>query len=132
MASSMEGRCPGYAVSMFRPLAGVLLWCALLVPSAGAATVGVYDGPDLGAVALAGPDAVVLKHGPKRHRSSLVVVPRGGGAAKTVLRVDGMRDLYEVEPRRLAASAQRVALIAEIINDNGNTLEWRVYSGPPH
>lgn len=127
----MEGAAPGYAVSMCRPFALAVLWCAFFVPSAAAATVGVYDGPDLGAVALAGPDAVVLKHDFERDRGSLVVVPRGGGTAKTVLRVDGMRDLYEVEPRKLAASALRVALIAEIINSSGNTLEWRVYSGPP-
>ena len=116
---------------MYRPLALVSLWFALLAPSAGAATVGVYDDPEATAVALAGPDAVVLRH-PSYTRARLVVAPRGGGKPQTILEVKSMRRLFEDDPaRRLAASAQRVALMSEIIDRNGGTIVWRIYSGPP-
>ena len=97
-------------MSMCRLVAAVLVVCAFAATPAGAATVGVYDGPDLSAVALAGPDAVVLRQA-SSERSQLVAVPRGGGKAQTVLTVDRMNFVFE-EPRRLAASAARVALIA--------------------
>ena len=110
-------------------MAAVLVVCAFAAAPAGAATVGVYDGPDLAAVALAGPDAVVLRQ-PRGARSQLVAVPRAGGKPQTVLTVDRMNFVFE-EPRRLAASAARVALIAEIEDAQDQTAEWRVYSGPP-
>ena len=48
-----------------------------------------------------------------------------------MLRVKHMNWLFERDVRRLAASAERVALIAEIVDRNGGTVQWRVYSGPP-
>jgi hypothetical protein len=114
---------------MFRLVATAVLMCAFAVAPAGAATVGVHDDPDLEAVALAGPDVVVLRQA-TLDRTQLMAVPRGGGKAQTVLTVKRMNFLFE-EPRRLAASAARVALIAEIEDARDRTVEWRVYSGPP-
>ena len=108
----------------------VLLFCALWAPSAGASTIGVYDDSNAAAVALAGPDVVVLRQ-TSSARSSLVAVPRLGGKPMSVLRVRNMNWLFERDVRRLAASAERVALIAEIVDRNGGTVQWRVYSGPP-
>src|SRR3954471_8489742 len=115
---------------MCRLVAAALVVCAFAAAPAGAATVGVYDGPELTAVALAGPDAVVLRQA-SAERSRLVAVPRGGGKPQTVLTVDRMNLVFEDESRRLAASAARVALIAEIEDAHDRTVEWRVYSGPP-
>ncbi|WP_157592006.1 hypothetical protein [Solirubrobacter soli] len=109
--------------------AAVVLW-ALAAAPAGAATVGVYDGPELTAVTLAGPDAVVLEQ-PWNGQSRLVAVPRGGGTPQTVLTVPRMNHVFEDEQWRLAGSASRVALIAEIEDARDHTVEWRVYSGPP-
>jgi len=107
-----------------------VLVLALVAAPARAATVGVFDGPFLSAVTLAGPDVVVLEQTFRPQRSRLVVVPRGGGKAQTLLTVPGMHYVFE-EPRRLAGSANRVALIAEIEDKHDQTVEWRVYSGPP-
>ena len=116
---------------MRRLVAAVLLVCAFAAAPAGAATVGVYDGPDLTAVALAGPDALALRQ-VINGRSQLVAVPRGGGKPQTVLTVKSHElRLRERVTRRLAASASRVALIAEIEDAQDRTVEWRVYSGPP-
>ena len=115
---------------MCRLVAAALVVCAFAAAPAGAATVGVYDGPDLSAVALAGPDAIVLRQASDA-RSQLVAVPRGGGTPQTVLTVKRMNFVFENESRRLAASAARVALIAEIEDAQDRTVEWRVYSGPP-
>ena len=68
--------------------------CAFAAAPAGAATVGVYDDPDLQAVALAGPDAVVLRQA-NADRSQLVAVPRGGGRPQTVLTVNRMNFVFE-------------------------------------
>jgi hypothetical protein len=130
IAVSIKGRRPGYAVGMCRLVAAALVLCAFAATRAGAATVGVYDGPDLSAVALAGPDAVVLRQA-SGARSQLVAVARGGGKPQTVLTVDRMNLVFETDSRRLAASAARVALIAEIEDARDRTVEWRVYSGPP-
>ena len=111
-------------------MAAAVVLCALAAAPAGAATVGVYDGPDLTAVALAGPDAVALRQ-VSDERSQLVVAPRGGGKPQTVLTVPRMNHVSERESRRLAGSAARVALIAEIEDARDRTVEWRVYSGPP-
>ena len=120
----------GIAVSMCRLVAVVLVLCGFVAAPAGAATVGVFDGPDLSAVALAGPDVVVLRQTSAAH-SELVTVARGGGKPQTVLRVKGMNFVFDDESRRLAGSASRVALIAEIEDARDRTVEWRVYSGPP-
>jgi hypothetical protein len=113
-----------------RAVAAAVIVCAFAAAPAGAATVGVYDGPELSAVALAGPDAVVLRQA-RGERSRLVAVPRGGGTPHTVLTVNRMNLVFEGESRRLAASPARVALIAEIEDAQDRTVEWRVYSGPP-
>src|SRR4051794_37624948 len=102
----------------------------LVAASARAATVGVYDGPALSALALAGPDVVVLRQVNDK-RSQLVAVPRSGGKAQPVPTVDRMNLVFEDESRRLAACAARVALIAEIEDAQDHTVEWRIYSGPP-
>ena len=117
-------------MSMCRPLVCALVLCAFAAAPAHAATVGVFDGPDLSAVALAGPDAVVLRQASDA-RSQLVLVPRGGGRPQTVLTVPRMNLLFDEDSRRLAASAARVALIAEILDAHDHTVAWRVYSGPP-
>jgi hypothetical protein len=117
---------------MYRLVAAAVcvgVWAFVAAP-AGAATVGVYDGPHLSAVALAGPDAVILRQA-SVERSQLVAVPRGGGKPQTVLTVERMNFVFENESRRLAASSARVALIAEIEDARDRTVEWRVYSGPP-
>ena len=79
---------------MCRLVAAALVMCAFAAAPAGAATVGVYDGPDLSAVALAGPDAVVLRQA-SDDRSQLVAVPRGGGKPQTVLTVKRMNFVFE-------------------------------------
>src|SRR5262249_43131565 len=131
-----EGRC-GYSVSMCRLVAAALAAWACAAAPAQAATNGVYDGPDLTAVALAGAGAGVPPRGGRggahgaggaRGRGA---VPRGGGQPQTVLTVRRMNYIFEDESRRLAGSAARVALIAEIEDAEDRTLEWRVYSGPP-
>ena len=83
---------------MCRLVAAAVVVCAFAAAPAGAATVGVYDGPDLSAVALAGPDAVVLRQASDQ-RSQLVAVPRGGGRAQTVLTVNRMNFVFENESR---------------------------------
>jgi hypothetical protein len=115
---------------MRRLVTAALFMCALAAAPADAATVGVYDGPNLTAAALAGPDVLALRQ-VINGRSQLVAVPRGGGKPQTVLTVDRMNFLFENDSRRLAASASRVALIAEIEDAEDRTVEWRVYSGPP-
>lgn len=115
---------------MWRLVTAVCVAWALAGAPAGAATVGVYDGPDLTAVTLAGPDAVVLRQA-SAQRSQLVAVPRGGGRPQTVLTVNRMNFLFEGDSGRLAGSAARVALIAEIEDAHDDTVEWRVYSGAP-
>jgi hypothetical protein len=115
---------------MWRVVAAICVVGAFAAAPAGAATVGVYDGPDLTAVTLAGPDAVVLRQA-SAERSRLVAVPRGGGRPQTVLTLKRMHLLFEGDSGRLAGSAARVALIAEIENTRDETVEWRVYSGPP-
>ena len=61
-----------------------------------------------------------------------MAIPRGGGKPQIVLAVDRMNFVFEHESGRLAASAARVALIAEIEDARDRTVEWRVYSGAPH
>jgi hypothetical protein len=100
----------------------------LLAPSAPASTVGVLDDPDAIAVALAGPDAIVQRQ--TRNTFELVAVPRGGGRPQSVLTLKPVEYTLD-EPYRLAASASRVALIAEMLGRDDETTEWRVYSGPP-
>jgi hypothetical protein len=111
-------------------VAAVVDACGPGAAPAGAATVGVYDGPELSAVALAGPDAVVL-------RQARWAQPADGGSARRWHAADGAdRGAHERrlggESRRLAASAARVAMIAEIDDAHADTVEWRVCSGPPH
>jgi hypothetical protein len=98
--------------------------CAFAAAPAGAATVGVYDGLDLSAEALARRDAVVLRQA-RGEPSQLVAVLRGGGKPQTVLTVDRMNSVFEDESRRFAASGERVALIAEIEDAQDRTVEWR-------
>src|SRR4051794_17294692 len=113
-------------VNMCRLVTLAVVLCAFAAAPAIAATVGVYDGPNLSAVALAGPDAIVLRQA-SAARSQLVTVPRGGGKPQTVLTVKRMNYVSEDESRRLAGSAERVALIAEIEDARDRTVEWRVY-----
>src|SRR5689334_13610275 len=107
---------------MWRVVAAAFVVSAFAAAPAGAATVGVFDGPDLTAVALAGPDAVVLRQ-TSGERSQLVAVPRAGGRPQTVLTVKRMNLVFEDESRRLAGSAARVALIAEIEDARDRTVE---------
>ena len=96
----------GYVVSMSRVVLTVAVVLLSSTPVAGAATVGVYDDPRATAVALAGPDAVVLRQ-VGGAPSQLVAVPRGGGKPQTVLTVPGMHHVFETRsdgwPRRAHA-----------------------------
>ena len=80
------------------------------------------------AIALAGPDVLVIsEHGPRGVR--LVAVPRTGGKARTLLAVPGA-DL-SLDTGSVAASAQRVGVIVDVEGTKGRPDEHRVYSGPP-
>src|SRR4051794_7468797 len=108
MKSSMEGRRAGYSVRMSRVVVAVAIAMLCPVPFAHASTVGVLDEPDAIGVALAGPDAVVLRQDDRAF--SLVAVPRAGGRPQTVLTVKPVQFVLDA-PGYLAASAARVALI---------------------
>ena len=98
---------------------------ALLGAAAAAVTpIAIHHERHAGAVALAGPDVMVLSE-PSigTDHSKLVAVPRTGGPARTLLDVPDT-----LLGPHLAASAQRVA-VKVTIDDRDN--EIRVYSGPP-
>lgn len=124
----MEGAGLGYSVSMSRVVLAAVVVSLLLTPVTSASTVGVLDDPDALAVAPAGPDLIVQRQTDRAF--SLWAVPRAGGRAERVLTVKPVQFTLE-EPYRLAASASRVALIAELVDRRDDTVEWRVYSGPP-
>jgi hypothetical protein len=108
---------------MIRTVLSAAVVALALAPPAGAAGPAPiplrYD-RQASAVALSGPDVLVMSNafsGPLR----VVAVPRTGGRARTLLRVVGA----EGESGRLAASAQRVAVAVDVKG------EHRVYTGPP-
>ncbi|MDA0180697.1 hypothetical protein OJ997_10370 [Solirubrobacter phytolaccae] len=101
--------------------------CALLVlaaaPRAGAAAIPVRDDVDAAGLAFAGPELITLRE--RDDGLQLVAQPRNGGPARSLLTV--RRGQLASDPaREMTASAERVALIAEI--EDG---PYRVYAGPP-
>lgn len=76
----MEGRRAGDSVQISRVVSVAVVLVLCWVPIAHGSTVGVLDEPDAIAVALAGPDAVVLRQDDRTF--SLLAVPRVGGRAQ--------------------------------------------------
>ena len=109
---------------MNRAIVAAALAALTFAPAASAAPIGLRHDRDATAVALAGPDVLVLSEDDERVR--LVALPRAGGPARTLLSVRDS-DLSSREDR-LAASAERVAVIVEM---DERPDEHRVYSGPP-
>jgi hypothetical protein len=107
---------------MLRLALGVVLAVLALPPPAGA-EIALRDDVAATAVALAGPDALVLRD-QRGGGARLLAVPRAGGPARTLLTVPSARPTWPNE-EGLSASDQRVALLVEVRD------EWRVYSGPP-
>jgi hypothetical protein len=101
----------------------VLLATLALAPTASAHPITLRHDTNAQAVALAGPDALVLSSSVK-HGIRVVAVPRTGGRARTLLKVAEAGLTFD--NGTLAASAQRVAVIVDIDNKG-----HRVYSGPP-
>jgi hypothetical protein len=112
---------------MNRAIVAAALATLAFAPAASAAPIGLRHDRDATAVALAGPDVLVLSEDDERVR--LVALPRAGGPARTLLSVRDS-DLSSGEDR-LAASAERVAVIVEMEGAGKRPDEHRVYSGPP-
>jgi hypothetical protein len=108
-------------------LAAVLAAVAFAAP-ANAAPIPIRHDRDATAIALAGPDVLVMS---ERARGGLrlVAVPRTGGRARTVLTVPGAGLSFDAG--NLAASAQRLAVIVDVDGTRSRPDEHRVYSGPP-
>jgi hypothetical protein len=102
--------------------AAVLAGLVFAAP-ANAAPIPIRHDRDAGALALAGPDILVLSE--DKRGMKLVAVPRTGGRARTVVKLPGAQ--LELDEASVAASAQRVGVVAGI----DRTDEYRVYSGPP-
>jgi hypothetical protein len=104
---------------------------ALLVaaPPAIGATISLGDDLRASGVALAGPNVLVMRE-LRNGTTQLIAVPRTGGRARTLLSVPSVQPVFEAQ-RELSASDARVALITEILDRRDQTVEWRVYSGPP-
>ncbi len=111
---------------MRRTVLAALLAITALATPASAAPLGIRHDRDATAIALAGPDVLVLSEHPRRGLK-LVALPRTGGPARTLLRVPTGGLTYEAG--NLAASPQRVGVIVE--TDPKGPDEYRVYSGPP-
>jgi hypothetical protein len=95
---------------------------------ASAAPIGIRHDREATAIALAGPEVLVMSE----HREDgvkLVALPRTGGAARTLLTVPGAG--LSFDEGTLAASAQRVGAIVEVERTKQRPEEHRVYSGPP-
>ena len=112
---------------MNRAIVAAVLATLTFAPAASAAPIGLRHDRDATAVALAGPDVLVLSEDDERVR--LVALPRAGGPARALLSVRDS-DLSSREDR-LAASAERVAVIVEMEGAGKRPDEHRVYSGPP-
>jgi hypothetical protein len=107
----------------------ILVALALAAPaSAAAAPIPIRHDRDAQAIALAGPDVLVVSES-VRHGTTLVALPRTGGKARTLLSVPTAGLTFD--EWTLAASAQRVGLIVDVESRKGHPEEHRVYSGPP-
>src|SRR4051812_4776314 len=107
-------------------LAAALAALAVAAP----APTGLLDDVHATGVALAGPDVIVMRELRHARTTQLIAVPRTGGRPRTLLSVEHAQPEPEAT-FRLAASDQRVAAILEILDQHDQTLEWRLYSGPP-
>jgi hypothetical protein len=107
-----------------RAVLAALLATVALAPPASAAPIPIRHDPDATAIALAGPDVIVMSERP-RHGLTVVAIPRAGGKVRTLLSV------REANAGSVAASPQRVAATVEIDARRGRPAEHRVYSGPP-
>jgi hypothetical protein len=113
---------------MKRALIVAVLATVVLASSASAAPIPIRHDRDATAIALAGPDVLVMSE-TVSHGLNVVALPRTGGKARTLLSVrTGGLSLNE---GALAASAQRAGAIVEIHETKGHPSEYRVYSGPP-
>jgi hypothetical protein len=101
----------------------------LCAPAAEAAPVPLLDAPRAADIALAGREVVVASVG----RSGRVTVDAVGidtGVRRRVVSVPSPGRGW-LARARLAASAERIAVLAGYDDDEGNPRELRVYSGPP-
>src|SRR5688500_16189540 len=96
-----------------------LLAAALVAP------IPIHHDRDATALALAGPDVVVMSE-PTGGGLRLDALPRTGGRARTLLRLRA-----DVSDGNVAASAERVGAIVEVDGTKNRPDEYRVYSGPP-
>ncbi len=108
-------------------LAAVLAGLVFASP-AHADPIPVRHDRDAEAIALAGPDVLVMSETTKRGMT-LVAVPRTGGKARTLLTVPAGG--LELNEESLAASAQRVGVVVYVDRTDERPDEYRVYSGPP-
>ena len=108
-------------------LAAVLAGLVLASP-ASAAPIPIRHDRDAQAIALAGPDVLVMSERGD-DGMKLVAVPRTGGQARTLLAV--LNAGLTLRPSNLTASAQRVGVIVEVDGTKRRPDEHRVYSGPP-
>jgi len=107
----------------------ILVIAALAAPaSAAAAPIPIRHDRHATAIALAGPDVLVVSESVK-HGTKLVALPRTGGRARTLLSVPAAGLTFD--EWTLAASAQRVGLLIDVDSRKGHPEEFRVYSGPP-
>lgn len=105
---------------------GALLLLLALAPAAHAAPIELRYDPGATAVALAGPDVIVLSETPTGG-TKLVATPRSGALpARRLLELPDTG--YAYDPLLLAASEQRVAAI---VVTSGPDLEWTLFSGSP-
>jgi hypothetical protein len=109
-------------------LCAALALLAAAAPASGA-TISLRDDLRASGVALAGPDVLVMRE-LRNGTAQLIAAPRTGGPARTLLSVPSVQPVFEAQ-HTLSASDARVALITEIVDRRGQTVEWRVYSGPP-
>lgn len=119
MSHRMAGRIAGLACA----------FGLLAAAPAVAAPVALLDAPRAQSVALAGDEVIVAR-----------VRPRGAVAVDAVRLADGsVRRILAAPARgrgwtaqvRVAASAERVAVLAHFDADEGDPGGWRLYNGPP-
>jgi hypothetical protein len=105
---------------------------ALVTPGAGNAAVPlvrVGADRDEPAIAIAG-NGVVVGTATRSGGALVRLFPAAGGFPRQLLAVPAPRRGWKVEDLQVAASSARVA-VALSFREDGDPLEWRVYSGPP-
>jgi hypothetical protein len=123
------GASGGTTLSMCRVVLCAAVALLVAAPPAAGATISLRDDLRASGVALGGSDVLVMRE-LRNGTTQLIAVPRTGGRARTLLSVPSVQPVFETQ-RALSASDARVALITEILGRRDQTVEWRVYSGPP-